>query len=511
MGVVGHDGLAVPGRVVLAHEAPFIVGVVKVDPATRQIRNGRRRATLEPRVMQVLVALFRANGGFVTRDELIEGCWNGRIVSEDAINRAISRLRKIAGGIGDDTFLIETVAKVGYRLEARQLRSAEGDKSVELSIMSSPDRRTALAAMALAAAVAGGGLLWLKPWRHHPPEQAIDLVRRGDLAQRAGFADQARQSVTFFEQAVRIDPRYGEAWGMLALAYTHNLEGYGEAELESLPQRIRSAAANALSLDPGNPDAELALACIAPNFRNWLPMERRLRDIHRQHPEHWLANGRLAVLLYQVGRLQEGAALHRGVISREPMIPGPYAMAATALSSAGRMQDADAIFDAARSKWPAHPMLWFARFDHLLFSGRAASAAAFAMDPDSRPSGLGTAAVEPFLLLARAMETRNADDVGTAIRSERELALNDVRYTPRAARIFAAFGANDLLFDCLNRYYFDEGTFGGSTPIGPYSRRHTDFLWSLPMADARQDSRFATITRRVGLQAYWRAAGISRA
>ena len=46
--------------------------------------------------MQALVALARADGEIVTRDELIQSCWDGRIVGEDAIDRVIARLRRAA-------------------------------------------------------------------------------------------------------------------------------------------------------------------------------------------------------------------------------------------------------------------------------------------------------------------------------------------------------------------------------------------------------------------------------
>ena len=116
MGEARHDGLAVPGQVILAHELPFRIGILMVDPPTRQIERGDMRETLEPRVMQVLVVLFRAASAIVTRDELIGQCWAGRIVGDDAINRAISRIRHVAAGIGDGSFTVQTIAKVGYRL-----------------------------------------------------------------------------------------------------------------------------------------------------------------------------------------------------------------------------------------------------------------------------------------------------------------------------------------------------------------------------------------------------------
>ncbi len=104
MGEPKHDGLTIPGRVVLAHERPFVIGSVTVEPSTRQLNSDGKHETLEPLVMQALVALARAGGNIVTRDELIERCWDGRIVTDDAINRVLSRIRQVASGIGGGSF-----------------------------------------------------------------------------------------------------------------------------------------------------------------------------------------------------------------------------------------------------------------------------------------------------------------------------------------------------------------------------------------------------------------------
>ncbi|HJR82368.1 MAG TPA: winged helix-turn-helix domain-containing protein, partial [Sphingomicrobium sp.] len=317
MGEEKHDGLTIPGRVVLAHEPPFRIGQVEVDPPTRQIVGPTRRETLEPRVMQVLVALARADGRIVTRDELTAWCWDGRIVGEDAINRAIFRLRQIAAEIGDASFAIETITKVGYRLVAKAQRlqpdvDSEPATGAKPAAEGAPSRRGLIAgAAASVAGLAAAGLLWRKPWRHQPDPEAVKLVRQGDIAQKTGRPGDTRQAVTYFERAVRVDPQYGAAWGGLALSYTHSLDGFSEAQLASLPARIRSAAARALDLDPDNADAQLALACILPYFRNWQRMEPELRRIRDRYPDHWLANGRLAILYYQVSRFTDGAALHK--------------------------------------------------------------------------------------------------------------------------------------------------------------------------------------------------------
>ena len=68
----------------LAQVPPFRLGEVLVDPPRRRVARGERSEILEPRVMQVLVLLAEARGAVVSRDELIERCWGGRIVGENS-------------------------------------------------------------------------------------------------------------------------------------------------------------------------------------------------------------------------------------------------------------------------------------------------------------------------------------------------------------------------------------------------------------------------------------------
>lgn len=98
----------------LAHRAALSIGLLDVRPSTREVVWAGGREMLQPRVMQVLVALAAAGGEVVSRDDLIADCWDGRIVSEDAINFVIGQVRKLAARTG--AFHLETIPRVGYRL-----------------------------------------------------------------------------------------------------------------------------------------------------------------------------------------------------------------------------------------------------------------------------------------------------------------------------------------------------------------------------------------------------------
>jgi TolB-like protein len=111
------DGGQGRARIRLADEGRLRLGALTIEPALRRVaRDDGRAEIVEPRVMQVLVALVRAEGRIVSRDELLTSCWHGVVVGEDAITRVMGRLRRLMDGIGQGAFKLETVTKVGYRL-----------------------------------------------------------------------------------------------------------------------------------------------------------------------------------------------------------------------------------------------------------------------------------------------------------------------------------------------------------------------------------------------------------
>ena len=156
----------------LAGEVDFRLGALLVSPSTREVARGELREMLEPRVMQVLVALFQANGRVVSRDELIARCWEGRIVGEDAINRAIGRLRRLSEADGEASFGIETIPRVGYRLTVG--RASAGTLAGAAEPAGEAGKKTVRPVLIGAAAIAvlaAAALFWLVPWPALSPVQ----------------------------------------------------------------------------------------------------------------------------------------------------------------------------------------------------------------------------------------------------------------------------------------------------------------------------------------------------
>lgn len=87
-----------------------------VSPSACRVRGPAGERRVERRVMEVLVVLLRSAGTTVSRDQLIDACWGGRIVSDDAVSRAIAQVRSLGRGLDAAPLMLETIPKVGFRL-----------------------------------------------------------------------------------------------------------------------------------------------------------------------------------------------------------------------------------------------------------------------------------------------------------------------------------------------------------------------------------------------------------
>lgn len=79
------------------------------------LRNGEQTTELEPRLAEVLSYFCRHPDVIISRDEFIEHVWNGQIVTDNAINRIIAKLRKALGDTAKSSTYILTYPKKGYR------------------------------------------------------------------------------------------------------------------------------------------------------------------------------------------------------------------------------------------------------------------------------------------------------------------------------------------------------------------------------------------------------------
>ena len=71
----------------------FKFGDHVLDIERRELRRGAEPVALEPQVFDLLVYLVRNRGHVVSKADLIQGVWGGRIVSDSALTTRLPRAR----------------------------------------------------------------------------------------------------------------------------------------------------------------------------------------------------------------------------------------------------------------------------------------------------------------------------------------------------------------------------------------------------------------------------------
>ena len=93
----------------------FVFGDHVLDVDRSELRRHGERIKLEPQVFDLLVYLVRNRGRVVSRDDLLEAIWGGRIVSESTMTSRINAARKAVGDSGEAQRLIRTMPRKGLR------------------------------------------------------------------------------------------------------------------------------------------------------------------------------------------------------------------------------------------------------------------------------------------------------------------------------------------------------------------------------------------------------------
>src|SRR6516225_9662561 len=86
-----------------------------LDIERRELRRGAEPVALEPQVFDLLVYLVRNRDRVVSKDDLIEGVWGGRIVSDSALTSRLNAARRAVNDSGAEQRLIRTVSRRGVR------------------------------------------------------------------------------------------------------------------------------------------------------------------------------------------------------------------------------------------------------------------------------------------------------------------------------------------------------------------------------------------------------------
>ena len=106
----------------------YLFSDFEIDLSQQELRRLGESVHIEPQVFDLIVHLVRNHDRIVSKNELIETIWNGRIISEAALSSRINGARR-ASDNGTDQVFIRTLHKRGFRFvgDVKAISAPEAD------------------------------------------------------------------------------------------------------------------------------------------------------------------------------------------------------------------------------------------------------------------------------------------------------------------------------------------------------------------------------------------------
>jgi DNA-binding winged helix-turn-helix (wHTH) protein/tetratricopeptide (TPR) repeat protein len=534
------DGL-LPGPAVvgLATRPAIELAGLRLEPSTLSLQGPQSRVTVEPRVMQLLVALVDAGGAVASRESLLASCWAGLVVGDDALHRAVAGARRALRDAGASELAIETIPRVGYRLVATAVPpgqpepdpAAVGGSPAPVPAEATPPHPAVLPAQASAggpaaprrrawviAAAATLGLGAVIAWQRRrsaalAPEVS-ELLAQGQRALRQAQPEGDRQAAKCFEQATLLAPRHAPAWGLLSAARQQLSVAAPSGSLMEALSAVEVAASRALALDPDQPDALTARALLVPAFGEWSQVTRALQAVLDRHPEHLPTLDALATLMSSTGLVAAHYPLRLKTVELDHFHAGYNFRSIYSHWMNGQVVAADRAGERGLELWPRHLPTWLARHSLFKYTARVVRAQAMLDDADA------ALPLQPWLretlkLSARALATGLAADRSAA----RDRLLGSLDGGGPLAAIgatldLAALGETALALDVTEAFLLERGPLIAGTAWRPgqavhldVRHRFTNHLFLPVSAALRAQPRFTAILRDVGMVNHWSRTG----
>ena len=93
----------------------FVFSNYVLDTSRQELSCDGASVQIEPQVFNVLLYLVENRDRVVSKDDLFDNIWEGRIVSELTLTSRINAVRKAVGDSGRDQRLVRTIARKGFR------------------------------------------------------------------------------------------------------------------------------------------------------------------------------------------------------------------------------------------------------------------------------------------------------------------------------------------------------------------------------------------------------------
>jgi DNA-binding winged helix-turn-helix (wHTH) protein len=117
----------------------FVFDNYVLDTGRRELRRGHTVVSVQPQVFDLLEYLIRNRGHVISRDDLLDDIWGGRIVSESTLATRINAARSAISDDGESQRLIRTLPRKGIRFVG-EVREEEEEQARAKPALALPDK-----------------------------------------------------------------------------------------------------------------------------------------------------------------------------------------------------------------------------------------------------------------------------------------------------------------------------------------------------------------------------------
>ena len=259
---------------------------------------------------------------------------------------------------------------------------------------------------------------------------------------RRTLVDSAR-GIGYLKQALQIDPEFALAWAQLGRAYVTEADTGWVPVVEGVA-RGRDAVVRALQLEPALAEGHAWMSWIRMYYDwDWHAAEASLQRALELAPGSVPVLTAAGVMAQNLGRLDEAIALHRQVVTQDPLRPAGYLNLGTALDASDRLAEAEAAYRKALELTPQGVAPHALLAANLLAQGRDDEA----LTEAAREPG------EELRLWALAMIEHSGARLESGAALKELIAKHQADAAYQIAEVYGARGEADFAFDWLKRAY----------------------------------------------------------
>jgi len=171
---------------------------------------------------------------------------------------------------------------------------------------------------------------------------AHNAVLQSDFYFQQQTAESVRKSISFLQEAVRLDPNYALAYAKLSQAWRQYAASFAIDDAPKAYDEARQAADKAVSLAPDLPEVRMTVGLLAMNPGLDFPAaEKEFRQVLQSSPNNAVAKNGLTLSLLAQGRLTEAEETCREALSLDPLLTTLWYNLGRIMAGTGRYKEAE--------------------------------------------------------------------------------------------------------------------------------------------------------------------------